>query len=74
MCCDDYRAVADNCYPYTSGATKEKGQCRYTDELTCDDNHVHKTTPPYRVAKDEKQIMEEIQTQGPVQAIITVCL
>lgn len=45
------------------------------DELICPNNrpaHEHKTTPPYRIAANERHIMEEIQTQGPVQAIMTV--
>ena len=64
--------VGDQCYPYTSGSTRRKGRCFLIDELTCDDGHVHKTTPPYRIANDERRIMKEIQANGPVQAIITV--
>lgn len=67
-----YRSVGDECYPYTSGFAGEKGQCKYLEDLNCADDHVHKTTPPYRVANDERQIMKEIQDEGPVQAIITV--
>lgn len=65
-------AVGARCYPYTSGTTKVKGTCKYLEDLNCDDYHEHKTTPPYRIAADERQIMKEIQSQGPVQALITV--
>lgn len=67
--------MEDQCYPYTSGDTRDKGTCKYVEEIICPNGkpaHVHQTTPAYRIAQDEKQIMKEIKTQGPVQAIITV--
>ena len=70
-----YRVVGDKCYPYTSGRTETKGTCSYLDELTCGNEankDLHKTTPPYRISPSEREIMRELETQGPVQAVITV--
>ena len=52
-----------------------KGECQYLEDIICPDGHlahVHRTTPPYRIAANERQIMKEIMTEGPVQAIIEV--
>ncbi|XP_039595481.1 tubulointerstitial nephritis antigen-like [Polypterus senegalus] len=35
-------------------------------------NEIYKTTPPYRLSSNEKEIMKEIMKNGPVQAIMEV--
>ncbi|XP_043939619.1 tubulointerstitial nephritis antigen-like [Protopterus annectens] len=35
-------------------------------------NDIFQTTPPYRLSKNEKEIMKEIMENGPVQAILEV--
>jgi len=70
-----YSTVKEECYRYDSGITQNKGTCRYEDELICPDGSrpiTRKTTPPYRIAANEREIMKEIRSQGPVQAIIQV--
>ena len=75
--------VSDQCYPYQSGRTNEPGTCqipksqyRRSEGLTCpspsQDAKIYKMTPPYRVSKDEQDIMTEIMTNGPVQATFLV--
>ncbi|XP_067936308.1 tubulointerstitial nephritis antigen-like [Watersipora subatra] len=64
--------VSEYCHPYTSGVSRQSQRCTYIEESACRDNLVYKTTPPYRIARDERRIMKEIMRNGPVQAIITV--
>lgn len=74
--------VTDNCYPYTSGLSKESemnkehcmlpgsqtGPCPNTYE-TSDKYH---TSPPYRISTKEEDIRAELFKNGPLQASFEV--
>ncbi|XP_013389940.1 uncharacterized peptidase C1-like protein F26E4.3 [Lingula anatina] len=75
--------VEENCYPYSSGQSKIKGNCMvrrsamHTRNIRCPGNgrmtkSVYASTPPYRIAPSEREIMKEILDNGPVQATFEV--
>merc|ERR1719376_109576 len=77
--------AGEDCYPYTSGATGQKGVCkkrRGTDfsSVSCDTSkqdqvgrvELYHTEPAYRIRSQETDIMYEIMTNGPVQAMMRV--
>ena len=70
--------VSDDCYPYRSGEMKKTGLCmipRYkmlSSKVKCpsskqENSPAYQTSPPYRIAPSEKEIMKEIVENGPVQ-------
>ena len=73
--------VSDDCYPYRSGEMKKTGLCmipRYkmlSSKVKCpsskqENSPVYQTSPPYRIAPSEKEIMKEIIENGPVQGTL----
>ena len=60
--------VGESQYPYTSGKDRQKGQC-----LSLPFSRLYKMTPAYRIGNSEEEIMEEIENNGPVQALMKVC-
>ncbi|XP_021362216.1 uncharacterized peptidase C1-like protein F26E4.3 isoform X2 [Mizuhopecten yessoensis] len=75
--------VSDGCYPYVSGSDSEAGMCmlktkKNANTAPCPNGQANSTgrilysTPPYRISSDEKDIMNEIYKNGPVQAIMKV--
>ncbi|ESO94490.1 hypothetical protein LOTGIDRAFT_118077 [Lottia gigantea] len=73
--------VTEECYPYESGDTTDKGDClvsRRKSNTTCPsrilykEKRRYKATPPYRIAPKEREIMKEIMDNGPVQATFMV--
>ncbi|CAH1778480.1 unnamed protein product [Owenia fusiformis] len=74
------QGVADEeCYPYTSGLYSSKKTCqversssRSKNGVCSKKNKIYKMDKPYRMPNNEKEIMEEILTNGPVQATFVV--
>ncbi|XP_002734398.2 tubulointerstitial nephritis antigen-like [Saccoglossus kowalevskii] len=71
--------VSNDCYPYTSGDQDKKGVCMMPGKLPSDcptgrerNNELHHSTPPYRIAANEREIQVEIMENGPVQASFEV--
>ncbi|XP_052258054.1 tubulointerstitial nephritis antigen-like [Dreissena polymorpha] len=73
--------TTEACYPYTSGATGNNGTCLARDlqrDRLCPagrqsrEKLIYQATPPYRISSSEKDIMSEIQMNGPVQATFRV--
>uniref|UniRef100_A0A7E4VXS9 SMB domain-containing protein n=1 Tax=Panagrellus redivivus TaxID=6233 RepID=A0A7E4VXS9_PANRE len=75
--------VSEECYPYTSGQTKNPGTCFVSKAaLRAEDPkcvnpeapsaQIYKMTPPYRISSWEDDIQTEIITNGPVQATFRV--
>ncbi|CAH1775183.1 unnamed protein product [Owenia fusiformis] len=75
--------VTEECYPYTSGQNNAKGKCYInrsslrSKNVLCTSNriasqNIYQSTPPYRIRDDEREIMKEILTNGPVQATFAV--
>ncbi|CAH1778477.1 unnamed protein product [Owenia fusiformis] len=69
----------DECYPYTSGLYSSKKTCqverssaRSKNGVCSKKNKIYKMDKPYRMPNNEKEIMEEILTNGPVQATFVV--
>ena len=60
-----------DCYPYTSGIDRSRGQCQYPSNAYSP--FLQRMTPTYRVASNERAIMADIVTNGPVQALMKVC-
>ncbi|KAL3869952.1 hypothetical protein ACJMK2_042572 [Sinanodonta woodiana] len=69
--------VTEECYPYRSGQTDRSGVCMLSSHQnsgTCPSgiyfhkDKVFQSTPPYRIAAREEDIMNEIIINGPVQA------
>lgn len=77
----NYGGVPEDCYPYESGYNNATTSCRIprrrvpTDDLFCPSGRQDQkyfSTPPYRVPRNEEDIMQEIYTNGPVQALMLV--
>ncbi|KAM4771064.1 tubulointerstitial nephritis antigen [Rhinophrynus dorsalis] len=79
--------VSHSCYPYVmhsnneyvtcnmSSISDERGKSHATKRCPNaieDSNYVYQCSPPYRIPSDEREIMNEIMENGPVQAIMTV--
>ncbi|XP_060072322.1 tubulointerstitial nephritis antigen-like isoform X1 [Ylistrum balloti] len=75
--------VSEDCYPYVSGSDNEAGMCMLRNKkdantAPCPNGQANSTgrilysTPPYRISDDERDIMNEIYKNGPVQAIMRV--
>lgn len=72
--------ATEECYPYESGATGQVGSCKARrfrhEEVNCPGTgrreRLHFSTPPYRIAPQENVIMQEIYSNGPVQATFKV--
>lgn len=67
----------EECYPYVSGQTSIAGRCgmgqgRCPSGTPFRRNEIYTSTPPYRIAAKERDIMEEIYINGPVQATFRV--
>ncbi|XP_076040247.1 putative peptidase C1-like protein F26E4.3 [Oratosquilla oratoria] len=77
-----FGVVNEECFPYQSGHTSQKGSCKVPRgaNLLTQRCHVtrnnrkelYKMEPPYRVSSKEEDIMYEIMENGPVQATMTV--
>ncbi|KAF2360563.1 Peptidase C1A papain C-terminal [Trinorchestia longiramus] len=80
-----YGVVGEDCYPYTSGTTLTKQQCRVNRRLDftsvpCDTSEqlsvgrksLYKMEPAYRIRSRESDIQYEIMSNGPVQAKMRV--
>lgn len=77
----NYGGVSEECYPYESSYSNGSATCRIRSrkhlghQLLCPtgiQDQKYYSTPPYRVPSREQDIMLEIQTNGPVQAVIHV--
>ncbi|KAL4236419.1 Tubulointerstitial nephritis antigen-like [Mactra antiquata] len=74
------RGIAvDDCYPYSSGNSGKRGTCRIRRSLgaNCPSGvgrvqRLFEATPPYRISMSERDIMAEIEMNGPVQATFRV--
>lgn len=74
--------VSEECYAYSSGVSKEPGQCQIPKQsllnaaVKCSssgaNSTVYKMTPPYRISMRQEDIMTEILINGPVQATFLV--
>uniref|UniRef100_A0A8C9FVF6 Peptidase C1A papain C-terminal domain-containing protein n=1 Tax=Pavo cristatus TaxID=9049 RepID=A0A8C9FVF6_PAVCR len=80
--------VTDECYPFTSQESQPAAQpCMMHSRSTgrgkrqatarCPNpqthaNQIYQSTPAYRLAPSEKEIMKELMENGPVQAILEV--
>lgn len=73
------RVVTEECYPYSSGTSKEKGTCDVVKDLNskttgCPTTNVetmlYRAPPAYRIRSKEVDIMNEIKTNGPVQGTL----
>lgn len=74
--------VTEECYPYQSGTTGEKGSCEIPRDpaepkakcpnTTSLESLLYRAPPAYRISKREEDIMTEIKTNGPVQALFRV--
>ncbi|XP_076463069.1 tubulointerstitial nephritis antigen-like [Babylonia areolata] len=76
-----YGVVTEACYPYDSGKSNEKGECRLPvrqrggecpSGIRYKREKRYKASPPYRIRPLEREIMKEIMDNGPVQAIFKV--
>ncbi|KAL5022307.1 hypothetical protein ScPMuIL_001462 [Solemya velum] len=73
--------VSEDCYPYKNGVNNSVKTCELTEHHThfvcpngagTNGKKMFRSTPPYRIAPDEHQIMKEIIVNGPVQATFKV--
>ncbi|ELT90079.1 hypothetical protein CAPTEDRAFT_166233 [Capitella teleta] len=75
--------VSKDCYPYTSGDTNDPGKCLMSKyklpkkNIECPvgqgiTSKLYQASPPYRIAAKEREIMNEIILNGPVQAVMHV--
>ncbi|XP_065600730.1 tubulointerstitial nephritis antigen-like [Cyrtonyx montezumae] len=80
--------VTDECYPFTSQDSRPSsppcmmhsrstGRGKRQATARCPNPHTHandiyQSTPAYRLAPSEKEIMKELMENGPVQAILEV--
>ncbi|XP_052777538.1 uncharacterized peptidase C1-like protein F26E4.3 [Mya arenaria] len=68
--------TTEDCYPYVSGSTGTEGRCQVREGQTIGPclrgDRVFQSTPPYRIAMKEYDIMTEIEQNGPVQATFKV--
>ncbi|GAB6030919.1 hypothetical protein CHUAL_007747 [Chamberlinius hualienensis] len=78
-----FGVVSDDCYPYRSGFDGQKQRCHVTRDTWSDTSRcspdgrvsegmLYRSPPAYRVNSKEEDIMTEIQTNGPVQALLHV--
>ncbi|XP_052256555.1 uncharacterized peptidase C1-like protein F26E4.3 [Dreissena polymorpha] len=73
--------TTEACYPYTSGVNGKNGTCLARDlqrDRWCPagrqtrDKLIYEATPPYKISSSVKDIMAEIEMNGPVQATFRV--
>lgn len=77
-----FGVVTDQCYPYISGLSGEKGNCEIPrdpaeEKVRCPnttalESLLYRSPPVYRIGTREEDIMTEIKTNGPVQALLRV--